>query len=60
MLVSLANILIDSYHNLINNKNALTEEIGELKQERDDLVIIVLDLVTEKRREKRKSSWKSA
>lgn len=34
-LVSLANILIDAYHILINDKNALTNEIGEVEQERD-------------------------
>nr|XP_009767892.1 PREDICTED: putative receptor-like protein kinase At3g47110 [Nicotiana sylvestris] len=33
-LVSLANILIDAYHILINDKDALTDEIGEVEQER--------------------------
>ncbi|XP_070045051.1 uncharacterized protein [Nicotiana tomentosiformis] len=42
-LISLANILIDAYQNLINDKNALTMELGEEESERDDLVIIVAD-----------------
>ncbi|XP_075106872.1 uncharacterized protein LOC107780968 [Nicotiana tabacum] len=43
-LLSLTNVLIDAYHNLINDKNALTEEIGEIEHERDDLLVVVLDL----------------
>ncbi|XP_070046189.1 uncharacterized protein [Nicotiana tomentosiformis] len=43
-LVYLANILIDIYHNLINDKNILTEELGEIEHERDDLLVVVVDL----------------
>ncbi|XP_070032385.1 uncharacterized protein [Nicotiana tomentosiformis] len=43
-LISLANILIDAYHSLINDKNALTTKLGEIKHERDDLVVVVVDL----------------
>ncbi|XP_070052227.1 uncharacterized protein [Nicotiana tomentosiformis] len=43
-LMSLANVLIDTYHSLINDKDALTVELGEAKQTRDDLVVIVVDL----------------
>nr|XP_009615674.1 uncharacterized protein LOC104108362 [Nicotiana tomentosiformis] len=43
-LISLANVLIDAYHSLINNKDALTVELGETEQTRDDLVIAVIDL----------------
>ncbi|XP_070020918.1 COP1-interactive protein 1-like [Nicotiana sylvestris] len=43
-LMSLANILIDSYHCLINDKDALTVELREAEQSRDDLVIVVIDL----------------
>nr|XP_016484044.1 PREDICTED: uncharacterized protein LOC107804639 [Nicotiana tabacum] len=43
-LISLGNILIDAYHNLINDKNALTIELGEVENERDGLVVIVADL----------------
>ncbi|XP_070054604.1 uncharacterized protein [Nicotiana tomentosiformis] len=43
-LISLGNILIDAYHNLINDKNALTIELGEVQNERDDLVVVVADL----------------
>ncbi|XP_070031897.1 kinetochore protein SLK19-like [Nicotiana tomentosiformis] len=43
-LISLENILIDAYHNLINDKNALTIELGEIENESDDLVIVVADL----------------
>ncbi|XP_070047490.1 uncharacterized protein [Nicotiana tomentosiformis] len=42
-LISLANVLIDAYHNLINDKNALTTELGEIEHERDDLVLVVVD-----------------
>ncbi|XP_059292497.1 uncharacterized protein LOC132045948 [Lycium ferocissimum] len=42
-LVSLENVLIDAYHSLINQKNALSEEIDEF-QVRDDLVVTVVDL----------------
>ncbi|XP_070013120.1 uncharacterized protein [Nicotiana sylvestris] len=40
-LMSLANVLINAYHSLINDKNALIEEIGDIEQERDDMVSIV-------------------
>ncbi|XP_075086232.1 uncharacterized protein LOC142168954 [Nicotiana tabacum] len=43
-LMSLANVLIDAYHSLINDKDALTMELGEAEQTRDDLVIVVVDL----------------
>ncbi|XP_070056388.1 uncharacterized protein [Nicotiana tomentosiformis] len=43
-LVSLANVLIDAYHSLINDKYALTVELGEAEQTRDDLVVVVVDL----------------
>ncbi|XP_019237318.1 PREDICTED: uncharacterized protein LOC109217516 [Nicotiana attenuata] len=42
--MSLANVLIDSFHSLINEKNALIEEIGDIEQERDDMVVSVVDL----------------
>ncbi|XP_075083606.1 uncharacterized protein LOC142167341 [Nicotiana tabacum] len=43
-LMSLANVLIDAYHSLINEKNTLIEEIGDIKQERDDMVVFIVDL----------------
>ncbi|XP_070040269.1 uncharacterized protein [Nicotiana tomentosiformis] len=43
-LMSLANVLIDAYHNLITKKDALYVELGEAEQTRDDLVIVVVDL----------------
>ncbi|XP_070042946.1 uncharacterized protein [Nicotiana tomentosiformis] len=43
-LMSLANVLIDAYHSLINDKDALTMELGEAEQIRDDVVIVVVDL----------------
>ncbi|XP_070045442.1 uncharacterized protein [Nicotiana tomentosiformis] len=43
-LVSLANVLIDAYHNLINDKNGLTMELREVEHERDNLVVVVVDL----------------
>ncbi|XP_019246379.1 PREDICTED: uncharacterized protein LOC109226028 [Nicotiana attenuata] len=43
-LTSLANVLIDAYHSLINDKNALTTELGEIEHERDDLVVVAVDL----------------
>ncbi|XP_070054811.1 uncharacterized protein [Nicotiana tomentosiformis] len=43
-LISLANVLIDAYHNLINDKNVLTVKLGEVEYERDDLIVIVVDL----------------
>ncbi|XP_070055104.1 uncharacterized protein [Nicotiana tomentosiformis] len=43
-LISLANVLIDTYHNLINDINVITMELGEVEYERDDLVVVVVDL----------------
>ncbi|XP_070034525.1 uncharacterized protein [Nicotiana tomentosiformis] len=43
-IISLENILIDAYHSLINDKNALTTELGEIEYERDDLVVVAGDL----------------
>ncbi|XP_070040239.1 uncharacterized protein [Nicotiana tomentosiformis] len=43
-LVSFANVLIDTYHNLINDKNIVTVELGEVDHERDDLLVVVVDL----------------
>lgn len=43
-LISLANVLTGSYHNLINDKNILTEEVREVELERDDLVVLVVVL----------------
>ncbi|XP_070014423.1 uncharacterized protein [Nicotiana sylvestris] len=43
-LMSLENILTDVYHSLINDKDALTVELGELEQSREDLVVVVVDL----------------
>ncbi|XP_019226214.1 PREDICTED: uncharacterized protein LOC109207698 [Nicotiana attenuata] len=44
-LMSLANVLIRAYHSLINDKDALTIELGEAEQSRDDLVIGAVDLM---------------
>ncbi|XP_070017485.1 uncharacterized protein [Nicotiana sylvestris] len=43
-LRSLSNVLIDAYYSLVNDKEILTEELGEVKQSRDDLVVCVVDL----------------
>ncbi|XP_070050562.1 structural maintenance of chromosomes protein 3-like [Nicotiana tomentosiformis] len=43
-IISLANVLIDTYHNLISDKNMLTIELGEVEHERDDLVVVMVDL----------------
>ncbi|XP_070032745.1 uncharacterized protein [Nicotiana tomentosiformis] len=43
-LMSLENVLIDTYHSLINDKYALTMELGEVEQTKDELVIMVVDL----------------
>ncbi|XP_070031606.1 uncharacterized protein [Nicotiana tomentosiformis] len=43
-LISLSNVLIDAYHSLINDRNALTTKLGEIEHERDDLVVVVVDL----------------
>nr|XP_016442683.1 PREDICTED: kinesin-related protein 4-like [Nicotiana tabacum] len=42
-LISLDNVLIDAYHSLINDKNALTTVLGEIEHERDDLVVVAVD-----------------
>ncbi|XP_070025702.1 uncharacterized protein [Nicotiana sylvestris] len=43
-LRSLANVLIDAYYSLINDKEILTIELGDAEQSRDDLVVCVVDL----------------
>ncbi|XP_070055108.1 uncharacterized protein [Nicotiana tomentosiformis] len=43
-LISLANILIDVFHSLINDRNAITTELREIEHERDDLVVVAVDL----------------
>ncbi|XP_070026216.1 uncharacterized protein [Nicotiana sylvestris] len=43
-LMSLANVLIDAYHSLVDNKDALTIELGDAEQTRDDMVVCVVDL----------------
>ncbi|XP_070032743.1 uncharacterized protein [Nicotiana tomentosiformis] len=43
-LMSLENVLIDAYHSLINDNYALTVELEESEQTRDELVIVVVDL----------------
>ncbi|XP_070057648.1 uncharacterized protein [Nicotiana tomentosiformis] len=43
-LMSLANVLIYTYQSLISDKNALTVELGDIEHERDDLVVVVVDL----------------
>ncbi|XP_075104577.1 uncharacterized protein LOC142178612 [Nicotiana tabacum] len=43
-LMSLANVLIDAYHSLVSDKDALTIELGDAEQTRDDLVVCVVDL----------------
>ncbi|XP_075080559.1 uncharacterized protein LOC142166047 [Nicotiana tabacum] len=43
-LISLRNVLFDAYHNLINDKNALTVELREIENERDDPVVVVVNL----------------
>ncbi|XP_070007684.1 uncharacterized protein [Nicotiana sylvestris] len=42
-LMSLANV-IDAYYSLVDDKDALTIELGEAEQTRDDLVVYVVDL----------------
>ncbi|XP_070006005.1 uncharacterized protein [Nicotiana sylvestris] len=43
-LMSLASALIDAYHSLVEDKDALTLELGEAEQTRDDLIMCVVDL----------------
>nr|XP_016509270.1 PREDICTED: uncharacterized protein LOC107826758 [Nicotiana tabacum] len=42
--MSLANVLIDAYRSLVEDKDALILELGEAEQTRDDLVVCVVDL----------------
>ncbi|XP_019241960.1 PREDICTED: uncharacterized protein LOC109221997 [Nicotiana attenuata] len=42
--MSLANVLIDAYHGLLDDKDALTIELGEAEQTKDDLIVCVVDL----------------
>ncbi|XP_009759032.1 uncharacterized protein [Nicotiana sylvestris] len=42
--VSSANVLIDAYYNLINDKNILSKELEEAEHQRDDLLVVVVDL----------------
>ncbi|XP_070007291.1 intracellular protein transport protein USO1-like [Nicotiana sylvestris] len=43
-LMSLANVLIDAYHSLVDDKDAITIELGDAEQTRDGLVVCVVDL----------------
>ncbi|XP_070029856.1 uncharacterized protein [Nicotiana sylvestris] len=43
-LMFLASVLIDAYHSLVEDKDALTLELGEPEQTRNDLVVCVVDL----------------
>ncbi|XP_070019885.1 uncharacterized protein [Nicotiana sylvestris] len=43
-LIFLANVLIDDYHNLVEDKDDLILELGEADKTRDDLVACVVDL----------------
>nr|XP_016491415.1 PREDICTED: uncharacterized protein LOC107811077 [Nicotiana tabacum] len=43
-LMSLASVLIDAYHSPVEDKDALTLELEEAEQTRDDLVVCVVDL----------------
>ncbi|XP_070055307.1 uncharacterized protein [Nicotiana tomentosiformis] len=43
-LITLANVLIETYHSIINDKNTLTTELGEIEHERDDLVVVAVNL----------------
>ncbi|XP_075112165.1 uncharacterized protein LOC142182112 [Nicotiana tabacum] len=43
-LISLANVLIDTNHNLINDKNVLTVGLREVEHERGNLVAVVVNL----------------
>ncbi|XP_070010513.1 nuclear matrix constituent protein 1-like [Nicotiana sylvestris] len=42
--MSLASVLIDAYHSLVEDKHALTLELGEAEQTRDDLIVCVDDV----------------
>ncbi|XP_070015298.1 uncharacterized protein [Nicotiana sylvestris] len=43
-LMSLASVLIDVYHSLVEDKDVFTLELGEAGQTRDHLVVCVVDL----------------
>ncbi|XP_075098044.1 uncharacterized protein LOC142175359 [Nicotiana tabacum] len=43
-LMSLANVLIDAYHSLVSDKDALTIELGNVEQTNDDMVVCAVDL----------------
>ncbi|XP_019239647.1 PREDICTED: uncharacterized protein LOC109221698 [Nicotiana attenuata] len=42
-LMSLANVLIDTYYSFVNDKDALIIELGDAEQSRDDLMVVVDD-----------------
>ncbi|XP_070010945.1 uncharacterized protein [Nicotiana sylvestris] len=42
-LMSLADVLITSFHSLVEDRDSLTLELGEFEQTRDDLVVVVTD-----------------
>ncbi|XP_070029098.1 uncharacterized protein [Nicotiana sylvestris] len=42
-LMSLANVLINAFHSLVEDRDSLTLELGESEQTRDDLVVVVTD-----------------
>ncbi|XP_070009887.1 uncharacterized protein [Nicotiana sylvestris] len=44
MMAVEARVLIDAYHSLVVDKDALTLELGESEQTRDNLVVCVVDL----------------
>ncbi|XP_070013011.1 uncharacterized protein [Nicotiana sylvestris] len=43
-LMSLANVLIDTYYSLVNDNDALIIELGDDEKSKDDLMIVVVDL----------------
>ncbi|XP_070027774.1 uncharacterized protein [Nicotiana sylvestris] len=43
-LMALANVLIDTYYSFVNDKDSLIIELGDAKQSRDDLMVVVVDL----------------
>ncbi|XP_070015382.1 uncharacterized protein [Nicotiana sylvestris] len=43
-LRTLSNVIIDTYYSLVNDKEILTIELGEVEQSRDNLVVCVVDL----------------
>ncbi|XP_070025525.1 uncharacterized protein [Nicotiana sylvestris] len=42
-LMSLASLLIDTYHSLVEDRDSLSVELGKVEQTRDDLVDVVID-----------------